>query len=165
MGKNHPLNRNFWLNFYLALVAVTGTAALIIILMYPLVPISIWEIIFLMGLNLVFSFFQVTLPSGMSISLSFPITMGILLLFGPAPALITLIPGLVIHSLRRATPWRIPFNIGQASLSLILASSVFRIYGDFPEAFSLQDHIFLMVGVLFLFDIFSNALVCGALTL
>ncbi len=165
MGKNHPLNRNFGLNFYLTLVAVTGTAALIIILMYPLVPISIWEIIFLVGLNLAFSLFQVTLPSGMSISLSFPITMGILLLFGPAPALITLIPGLVIHSLRRATPWRIPFNIGQASLSLILASSVFRIYGDFPEAFSLQDHIFLMVGVLFLFDIFSNALVCGALTL
>ncbi len=165
MKKENSKGTNFWLKLYIALVAVAGIAALIIILMYPLPTISIWEIIFLMGLNLTFSFFQVTLPSGMSISLSFPITMGIFLLFGPAPAIITLIPGLVIHSLRRATPWRLPFNIGQVSLSLILASSVFRIYGDFPATFSLQDHLFLMLGVLFLFDTFSNALVCGALVL
>jgi len=165
MNKEKASNQNFWLNFYIILVGVAGVIALLIILTLPLPTIHPIEIVFLTLLNLAFSFFQVTLPSGMSISLSFPITMGIFLLFGPVPAIITLIPGLLIHSLRRGTPWRIPFNIGQASLSLILASSVFRLYGAFPSQLNLQDHFLLMVGVLFLFDIFSNALVCGALAL
>ncbi len=154
---------NMALLVYMAMVTLAGLAALIIILLLPSPPISPGEIVFLIALNLFFSFFQVELPSGMSISLSFPITMGVFLLFGPAPAIFTLIPGLIVHSFRRGTPSRLPFNIGQASLSLILASSVFRIYGAFPEHFSLGEHFFLMVGVLFLFDIFSNALVSGAL--
>ena len=163
MNAEKNSGNQLYFNIYLGVVTAMGLLAVIFILTRPLPPITIWEIIFLTLLNLCFSFFQVILPSGMSLSLSFPITMGTFLLFGPIPAIIAITPGLTFHSIRRRRYSRIPFNIGQVALSLILAGYAFEVFGAFPNNYSLGEHFLLMVGILFLFDVFSNALVCGAL--
>ncbi len=151
--------------FYLFGIALIGVFAIIKVFDFPFPSIHPRDLVFFTFFTLIFSLFEVVLPSGMYMNLHFPVMSAVLLLFGPQATIISFIPALIAGGIRRKTPIRIPFNIGQNAISLLIASWVFSVGDGIPHQFNLIEHLPLALGIIFVYDFISVSLVCIAITL
>lgn len=82
---------------------------------------NVWIVVFMI-VNLFADLLSVALPTGIVVSLSYPILICSLLLFGPVGAMWVSIPGsLVTHILKKKEPFKIVYNISQIAISTYVA--------------------------------------------
>lgn len=82
---------------------------------------NFWILVFML-LNLFADLLSVALPTGIVVSLSYPILICSLLLFGPVGAMWVYIPGtLLTHICRKKEPFKIIYNISQIAISTYIA--------------------------------------------
>ncbi|AZR74595.1 hypothetical protein BBF96_15160 [Anoxybacter fermentans] len=112
-------------------------------------PFSGLEIIFFMIVNIFAELLIVELPIGIQISLSYPIMICVLLLFGPIITMWVYIPALVISQvMNKREPFKIIYNVSQISISIYIVSLFL------PDSFSTivlsRDILWIFLVIVFL---------------
>lgn len=106
---------------------------------------------------------SVVLPTGINVSLSYPIMICVLLLYGPAATLWVYMPGLLINQInRKKEPFKIIFNLTQVAVAVYIASFFLPETGGKIDLN--RDFIWLFITVL-LFDFLNFCQVIKVITL
>lgn len=128
----------------------------------PSIPYT--HLAFFTALNFFFSLLGVNLPSGMHLSLSYPFSMGLFLVFGPFISFLVMVPGTLANGIRRQRPLLvILFNIFQYAISLFLAHQVFQFLGGMESGLILSQHWYIIALTFFTADVSNNLFVSIAL--
>jgi len=126
--------------------AITGlTIALFIYLVSSLsLTADMWLILtFFIVLSTVTEFMPVDLPVGGRVTIGFPIDYVVILVYGPALAmLITALGALIGETIERKRPWyKVIFNTSQYALSAGIAGMVYQGLGGVVGASNLSNYI------------------------
>ena len=113
---------------------VTGLAITLFIYLIPSLPLSsnIWlGLVFFIALSTFAEFIPVELPGGGSITIGFPIDFVVILIYGPALAmLVSAFGALIGEIIGRKISWdKIMFNVSQYALSAGVAGAVYQYTG------------------------------------
>lgn len=118
-------NKLNWREIETRLVCVGIPALGLSILLYHLPqmnPLAHFEIIVFMVVNIFAELLSVVLPTGVTLSMSFPFMICILLLLGPTATMWIFVPGTIIsHILMKKAPYKIIFNVSQIANSVLFA--------------------------------------------
>src|SRR3954454_5319349 len=127
------------LYLYLSAVAVTGWAALVVVLIHSRGLHVDSELLILGGLVVVGEVFPIRLPQGEGeFTTSTTFAYALLLCAGPSAAIVALAIGSAITDLMRSrSAWKLSFNIGQYALALCGSAGVLSLFGALP---SQTDH-------------------------
>lgn len=126
-------------------------------------PLSNPILIFFAAINLFADMLAVVLPAGINVSLSYPILICVLLLFGPSATLWVYIPGLLVTQIKRKKePFKIIFNLTQAAVA-VYAASLFLPH-DLTHIILKKDIIWLVLTV-FIFDFLNFCQVVKVITI
>jgi len=113
---------------------ITGLAITLFIYLIPSLPLSsnIWlGLVFFIALSTFAEFIPVELPGGGSITIGFPIDFVVILIYGPALAmLVSAFGALIGEIIERKISWdKIMFNVSQYALSAGVAGVVYQYTG------------------------------------
>jgi len=102
-----------------------------------------WVLIFFIVLSTVAEFMSVDLPVGGNVNIGFPIDFVVILVYGPATAMIVTVFGALIGEIVEGkTRWyKIVFNISQYALSAGVAGMVYQGLGGIVGAANLSNYI------------------------
>lgn len=125
---------------------VTGLAIALFIYLAPSLPSfsNIWlAVIFFLTISTLAEFIPVYLPRGGAISIGFPIDFVLILVYGPALAmLITTFSAFIAETIERKIPWyKILFNASQLALSVGIAGITYQKVGGVVGAQNISKFI------------------------
>ncbi len=125
-------------------------------------PLTNIELIIFMVINIFADLLSVSLPNGVTISLSYPIMICAMLLFGPIAGMWVYIPGTIInHIIKKRAPYKIIFNISQISICIFIAAMFMP-----PNlSFNISKDFLWAMGMVITFDIINFALVSKMVTI
>ena len=126
--------------------AVTGLAIALFIYLLPSLSFTAdmwWVLIFFIILSTIVEFMPVELPVGGDVTIGFPIDFVVILVYGPATAIVvTVFGGLIGEIVGSKTRWyKIVFNIAQYALSTGIAGMVYQGLGGVVGAINLTNYI------------------------
>ena len=126
--------------------AITGLAIALFIYLVPSLSLTadMWLILtFFIVLSTVTEFMPVDLPVGGRVTIGFPIDFVVILVYGPALAmLITALGALIGETIERKRPWyKVIFNTSQYALSAGIAGMVYQGLGGVVGAANLSNYI------------------------
>ena len=143
-----------WRKFihYLIFIGIPVIGLTILLFYLPrLNPFKNYEIILFMIINIFAEFLVVQLPSGIQVSLSYPVNICILILFGPVATMWTYLPGIIIrHLFENKDAFKVFFNVGQLSITIYLTSLLLP--ADHSQILLINDFFWLLMVALF-FDL------------
>ena len=126
--------------------AVTGLAIALFIYLVPSLSFTAdmwWVLIFFIVLSTIVEFMPVELPVGGDVTIGFPIDFVVILVYGPATAIVVTVFGALIGEIVGGkTRWyKIVFNIAQYALSTGIAGMVYQGLGGVVGAINLTNYI------------------------
>ena len=126
--------------------AVTGLAIALFIYLAPSLSLTTdmwWVLTFFIVLSTIAEFMPVDLPVGGNVTIGFPIDFVVILVYGPATAMIVTVFGALIGEIVEGkTRWyKIVFNISQYALSAGVAGMVYQGLGGIVGAVDLSNYI------------------------
>jgi len=126
--------------------AVTALAIALFIYLAPSLSLTTdmwWVLTFFIVLSTVAEFMPVDLPVGGNVTIGFPIDFVVILVYGPATAMIVTVFGALIGEIVEGkTRWyKIVFNIAQYALSAGVAGMVYQGLGGIVGAVDLSNYI------------------------
>jgi len=126
--------------------AVTGLAIVLFIYLVPSLSLTTdmwWVLTFFIVLSTVAEFMSVDLPVGGNVNIGFPIDFVVILVYGPATAIIVTVFGALIGEIVEGkTRWyKIVFNISQYALSAGVAGMVYQGLGGIAGTANLTNYI------------------------
>ena len=126
--------------------AVTGLAIALFIYLLPSLSFTAdmwWVLIFFIILSTIVEFMPVELPVGGDVTIGFPIDFVVILVYGPATAIVVTVFGALIGEIVGGkTRWyKIVFNIAQYALSTGIAGMVYQGLGGVVGAINLTNYI------------------------
>lgn len=126
-------------------------------------PLANYSIIVLMIINVFADLLSVPLPSGVNVSLSYPIMICSLILYGPAATMWVYVPGsLFVQITRKKEPFKVVFNVTQIAIPVFIAG--FFLKGGSPEIVITRDILRIFLAVL-TFDLINFSQVIKVITL
>lgn len=133
------------LKIYIGLIIVSAIALFIYLIpFFPSLSSIWWVIIFFIIISILAEFIPVDLPIGGVISIGFPIDFVIILVYGPALAmLITAVGALIGETIERERSWdKVIFNAAQYSLTAGISGIVYQQAGGVVGAQNIFQFIF-----------------------
>jgi len=126
--------------------AVTALAIALFVYLAPSLSLTTdmwWVLTFFIVLSTVAEFMPVDLPVGGNVTIGFPIDFVVILVYGPATAMIVTVFGALIGEIVEGkTRWyKIVFNIAQYALSAGVAGMVYQGLGGIVGAVDLSNYI------------------------
>lgn len=147
---------------FMILIIILGFACAVW-LFYNLKPINATVFIVFALLNLLYSIFVITLPSGINFNLAYPLNIGFFMLYGPGIALLAMLPGILLNSIRRHNLLNSFFNFAQYTLCFTCCHFLYSAFYEYGFIINLkQDFLFLLLIVLCA-DLTNNLIVSFAL--
>ena len=145
-------------------IVIIGLSVTLFLYLTPSLPSlsDIWLIfIFFLTISAFAEFIYVELPSGSGISIGFPIDFVLILVYGPAPAmLITALGALIAEIIERKISWyKIIFNAAQHALSAGIAGLVYQYAGGIIGFQNFFKFIFPAVLCAFIYPLINLILV------
>lgn len=126
-------------------------------------PLSNYNIIALMAMNLLADFLVVTLPNGVSVSLNFPVIFCALILFGPVGAMWVYVPvAIITHTIRKKGLFKLIYNISQICIAVFAAGTV--LVRDSYTIVLTKDFLYYILAV-FIFDFLNSVQVIKIITM
>lgn len=133
------------LKIYIGVIIVSAIALFIYLIpFFPSLSSIWWVIIFFIIISILAEFIPVDLPIGGVISIGFPIDFVIILVYGPALAmLITAVGALIGETIERERSWdKVIFNAAQYSLTAGISGIVYQQAGGVVGAQNIFQFIF-----------------------
>lgn len=126
-------------------------------------PLTDFNLVILMAINIFADLLSVTLQSGISVSLSYPIMICTLLLYGPAATMWVYIPAsLVTQISKKKEPFKIIFNITQIAVAVYFAN---LFLGSLEPKIMISEHVWRIIIAVFIFDLLNFCQVVKVITL
>jgi len=146
------------------IIVIIGSAIALFIYLIPSLPSlpNVWPVlIFFLTISVFAEFIYVELPTGSGISIGFPIDFVMILVYGPALAmLITALGALIAETIERKISWyKIIFNVAQQALSAGIAGLVYQYSGGIVGFQNFFKFIFPAALCAFIYPIINLILV------
>lgn len=126
-------------------------------------PLTDFNLVVLMAINIFADLLAVTLQSGITVSLSYPIMICTLLLYGPAATMWVYIPAsLVTQISKKKEPFKILFNITQIAVAIYFAN---LLLGSLEPKIMISHHVWRILITVFVFDLLNFCQVLKVITL
>lgn len=126
-------------------------------------PLTEFNILVFMIVNMFADLLSVVLPTGINVSLSYPIMICSLLMYGPAITMWIFIPGTLFTQIyRKKEPFKIIFNITQVAVAIFFASFFLP---EYQGAILLKRDIFPIFLTVFVFDLLNFCQVVKVITI
>lgn len=159
-------DRQFWKEAEIKLfcTGIPAVGLLILLTHLPSInPLADFNLVVLMAVNVFADLLSVTLQSGITVSLSYPIMICTLLLYGPAATMWVYIPASLFSQVtKKKDPFKILFNITQIAIAIYFAS---LLLGSLEPRIMISQHIWQIFPAVFVFDLLNFCQVIKVITL